>query len=144
MKVHSKANWEGNFKEGTGYIHSGRGAYHLDYTYKGRVGDAPTTNPEELISSAHAACYAMALKFSLEKSELNVDHIEVVCEIEAQELKVKGSHLTAFIESKNNRDKISAIAEEAKSNCPISVLLNCPITLEVKYIENQEVRSYSN
>lgn len=143
MKVHSKANWEGSFKEGTGYIHSGRGAYHLDYTYKGRVGDASTTNPEELISSAHAACFAMALRFTLEKENINVNQIEVTCEIEAQELKVTSSHLIAFIESKNDREKIQRAAEEASNNCPISVLLNCPTTLEVKFSEGQDVRSYS-
>ncbi len=143
MKVHSKANWEGTFKEGTGYVHSGRGAYHLDYTYKGRIGDAPTTNPEELISSAHAACYAMALRFSLEKENINPDQIEVTCEIEAQELKVKGSHLTAIIECKSDHEKIRKIAEEAKGNCPISVLLNCPITLDVEFTEGGLVSSYS-
>ncbi|HLW57081.1 MAG TPA: OsmC family peroxiredoxin [Bacteriovoracaceae bacterium] len=143
MIVHSKVNWEGSFKEGTGYIHSGRGAYQLDYTYKGRIGDAPTTNPEELISSAHAACYAMALRFSLEKENIDVDHIEVVCKIEAQELKVKGSHLTATIASRQDQNRIREIAERAKEECPISMLLNCPITLDVIFSESSEVSSYS-
>lgn len=143
MLVYSKVNWEGSFKEGTGYIHSGRGAYNLDYTYKGRIGDAPTTNPEELISSAHAACYAMALRFSLEKENIDVDQIEVICKIEAQELKVKGSHLTAKVGSRQNQDRIREIAEKAKEECPISILLNCPITLDVTFSEGSEVSTFS-
>lgn len=143
MIVHSKAHWEGSFKEGTGYVHSGRQAYSLDYTYKGRVGDASTTNPEELVSSAHAACYAMALRFSFEKENIEVDKIEVTCEITVEELKVKGSHLIANIGSRKNHDKIKEIAQRAKEECPISTLLNCPITLDVQFSEGTEVSAYS-
>lgn len=139
MKVHSKAHWEGSFKEGCGYIHSGRGAYHLDYTYKSRVGDAPATNPEELVSSALAACYAMALRFSLEKAQIDISQLEISCEIEVEELKVKGAHLSAQIGSRTKHDEIRKLAEEAKENCPISQLLNCPITLDVYFSESSEL-----
>lgn len=143
MKVYSKAHWEGNFKEGTGYVHSGRGVYNLDYTYKSRIGDAPTTNPEELISSAHAACFAMALRFGLEKEKIDVSRIEVVCEIEVEELKIQGSHLRAVVGSRRNQEQIREVAQEAKENCPISQLLNCPITLEVSFNEMGQESAYS-
>lgn len=143
MKVRSRAHWEGSFKEGCGYIHSGRGAYHLDYTYKSRIGDSPTTNPEELIASAHAACFAMALRFSLEKAKIEVNKLEVTCELDVQELKILESHLTARIGARRKQEEIKRLAEEAKTNCPISGLLNCPITLDVQFTENVEINAYN-
>lgn len=60
------AAWEGG-KSGKGRLATGSGvldgqAYSFGTRFRGESG----TNPEELVASAHAGCYAMALAFTLE------------------------------------------------------------------------------
>lgn len=141
MINHATVNWEGSSKSGTGYIHSGRGVYNLDYTYTGRVGETRTTNPEELVAAAHAACFAMALRFGLDQANIEVGQLEVRCEVMGPEIQIKHAHLIATIVAKDNHQLIREIAERAKENCPISQILNYPVTVETQFIKNSNMSS---
>ena len=55
----STAEWSGNLKEGRGHMKVGKTGFDAPFTHGTRFGDAPGTNPEELIAAAHAGCFSM-------------------------------------------------------------------------------------
>lgn len=63
----ANAVWSGNLKEGSGDFRVGSGSFGGSYTFATRFEEAPGTNPEELIGSAHAACFSMFLAALLGK-----------------------------------------------------------------------------
>ena len=134
------AVWKGNLKGGLGMISSGSSAYKdLSYTFKPRFEDAPGTNPEELIASAHAACFSMALSGELGKANLTPESIETTATATLDTIDGKATvteiHLATKVHAgAANADAIRKAAETAKSNCPISRLLNAKVTLEVSVV----------
>ncbi|MEP7286268.1 MAG: OsmC family peroxiredoxin [Chloroflexota bacterium] len=72
----AEAVWHGNLREGEGTISTQSGVLkETPYTFTTRFGDGAGTNPEELIASAHAACFTMALANLLSTKEHKVHHI---------------------------------------------------------------------
>ena len=65
FKRRATAEWKGDVQKGSGQIALGSGAFSGPYSFNSRFGDAPATNPEELIAAAHAGCFAMALSAAL-------------------------------------------------------------------------------
>ena len=66
MKQHASAIWNGSLKEGHGVISTGSGALTAKpYSFRTRFEGEPGTNPEELIGTAHASCFSMALSMML-------------------------------------------------------------------------------
>ena len=62
----AEARWEGNLKKGSGKLTVGSGAVNVPYSLKSRLEDGQSaTNPEELLSAAHAGCFSMALAAQL-------------------------------------------------------------------------------
>ena len=134
MKRTSHVVWNGNGKDGNGTLSTQSGALKdLPYSFKtrfqnddGKLG----TNPEELITAAHAGCFNMKLSFVLNENDFYPDELITDAElafvdgvVESIELK-----LNAKISNISN-DKFQELAEIAKNNCPISGLLKCDIKL---------------
>ncbi|MCU7553866.1 OsmC family protein [Alteromonas sp. ASW11-19] len=135
----ASASYQPLGKDGKGHVSLGSGAmaeqpYGFNTRFEGKSG----TNPEELIAGAHASCYAMALSFALadagyDVGELNVD-AAVTLEKDGDGFTVTESALTlnakvAAIEE----SEFSAIANDAKDNCPISKLLKADISLDYTF-----------
>ncbi|WP_336987696.1 OsmC family protein [Altererythrobacter aquiaggeris] len=133
------AKYEGLGKDGKGHVSTGSGA--LDdqpYGFQTRFEDEPGTNPEELIAAAHASCFTMALSFALakaghEQGSLHTD-AKVTLEKDGDGFTVTRSDLTVTgkvdaIEESQFRE----LANGAKTDCPISKLLTCDISLDVKF-----------
>ena len=58
----AQASWSGTVPDGGGRLVLGSGAFEGPFTLRARVEDGQhTTNPEELIGLANAACYTMSL-----------------------------------------------------------------------------------
>ncbi len=55
------SDWRGDIKSGSGTVTVGDGIFHGAFSYGTRFGEAPGTNPEQLIAAAQAACFTMAL-----------------------------------------------------------------------------------
>src|SRR5688500_6223810 len=56
------AAWHGDLKNGKGTTSTGGGGLRdVVYSFHSRFENGSGTNPEELIASAHAACFSMAL-----------------------------------------------------------------------------------
>src|SRR5436309_11601986 len=60
--------WEGTLKEGRRNMTLGSGVFEGPYSFSSRFEEGKGTNPEELIGTAEAGCFSMALSFNLEKA----------------------------------------------------------------------------
>lgn len=58
----AEVSWQGAVAEGSGRIALGSGAFDGHYSLRARVEEGQrTTNPEELLGAAEAACFTMSL-----------------------------------------------------------------------------------
>src|SRR5690606_20391517 len=66
IKKRASAHWQGGIKDGKGSISTQSGVLQdQPYGFNTRFEDQPGTNPEELIGTAHAGCFSMALSKEL-------------------------------------------------------------------------------
>ncbi|HWI89269.1 MAG TPA: OsmC family protein [Sphingomicrobium sp.] len=131
------ARYNGTGKEGKGLLSTQSGVLQdQPYGFNTRFGDERGTNPEELIAAAHAGCFTMALAFALAKQGFSDARLETKARVtlvpEGDGFKVTRSDLdlTADVPDLDD-DKLQALAEDAKKNCPISKLLNADMDLTV-------------
>ena len=131
--------WQGDGAHGKGTLNGNSGAIsNMTISAPSRFESSNgNTSPEELIASAHAGCYAMALSFALSgagtpPTELNVTST-VGLEKEGDGFKVAYSHLTLKGTVPGiDEAAFQKAANDAKENCPISKLFkgNAEITLD--------------
>jgi osmotically inducible protein OsmC len=131
IKRKSTAIWNGTGKDGKGKLTSESGLLNnSQYGFQSRFADGIGTNPEELIASAHAGCFSMKLAFNLQAAGFVADEIKTECEIILENGSVIKSNLHLNARVPNiSADKFSELVADAKTNCPISKLLNCEINL---------------
>jgi len=140
MKRKASAEWKGSLKEGKGNISTESGVLDkTQYSFSTRFESGIGTNPEELVAAAHAACFSMQLSALLGKAGLVPDQIATTAVVTFENLKqgwtVTESHLevTASIPGAT-RDSFAKLADEAKSGCLMSRLLNTTVTMEAKLV----------
>jgi osmotically inducible protein OsmC len=131
------ARYDGTGKEGKGQLTTQSGVLKDQrYGFHTRFENEPGTNPEELIAAAHAGCFTMALSFALAKEGVTDARLEttarVTLEQEGEGFTVTRSdlQLTADVHDLAE-DRVRALAEDAKKNCPISKLLKADMDLTV-------------
>jgi len=129
--------WQGDLMNGSGTIAAvPSGAYGpLDVSWASRA-DEPNgrTSPEELLASAWAACFAMALSHALAQAGTSPEKLETSATVTFQpgegitrgKLTVRGT-VTGL-----DDDAFRRAADDAKQNCPVSkALAGIPdVTLE--------------
>lgn len=139
MKSTAKANWAGSMTEGEGRISAGTGLFKdANFSVKGRFeGGVPGTTPEELLAGALAGCFTMALGVGLMQSGLTAKSIDTSADVEVV-LGDKGADITfaalrcAVEVPGADAKKVRAIAEDAKTGCPVSkALAGVKITLDL-------------
>jgi osmotically inducible protein OsmC len=132
------ARYEGVGKEGKGTLTTQSGV--LDgqrYGFGTRFGDERGTNPEELIAAAHAGCFTMALSFALAKEGISDARLEstarVTLEQDGEGFTVTRSDLELAADVPGIEEaRLRQLAEDAKSNCPISKLLDAEMDLTIR------------
>ena len=140
MKRSASAHWAGNLKEGKGTVSTESGVLAAtQYSFGTRFENGKGTNPEELIAAAHAGCFSMALSGQLANAGMVAEAIDTSATVTFEKLeagftvtevhlklvaKIPGADKAAFETAANN----------AKTGCPISRLLNAKITLEAQLI----------
>ncbi|MBU1254946.1 OsmC family protein [Qipengyuania sp. DY56-A-20] len=135
----ASASYEGLGKSGKGHISTGSGAFSAQpYGFQTRFEDKAGTNPEELIAAAHAACFTMALSFKLAEAGHEDGSVatsaEVTLEKDDSGFKVTKSALSTKGKVAGlAREKFEELAQEAKTGCPISRLLDTEITLDIRF-----------
>jgi lipoyl-dependent peroxiredoxin len=129
--------WHGDLKNGGGTIAKApSGAFGpLDVTWASRAEEPDgRTSPEELVASAWAACFAMALSNVLAKAETPPDRLETSATVTFQPGQgiIKGALSVRGTVPGIDADAFAAAAEDAKQNCPVSkALTGIPeVTLE--------------
>jgi osmotically inducible protein OsmC len=138
MKRSGSAVWRGGLKDGRGTVSTESGVLSgTPYNFGMRFESQKGTNPEELIAAAHAACFSMALSLFLGNEGMTAESIDTKATVSLDEVgggfAVTASHLETTVKIPNaDKAKFEKAAEGAKSNCPISKLLNARITMDAK------------
>jgi lipoyl-dependent peroxiredoxin len=141
MQRKASAVWKGGLKDGKGAVSSSSGVLsNTAYSFTTRFENSPGTNPEELIAAAHAACFSMALSAQLGNANLTPESISTTATLSLDKLD-SGWTITAIQLDvvgrvpKADNAAFQTAAENAKTGCPISKLLNAKITMSAK-LEN--------
>ena len=123
----AQAHWEGSLMEGAGSVElATSGAARFDLTWAKRAeSGAGTTNPEELIAAAHAACYSMALSHALAGNGTPPATVDTRADVTF----VPGEGITRILLTVRasvpglTAEKFDAFAQGAKTGCPVSQAL---------------------
>jgi len=138
MKRKASAVWKGGLKDGNGSISTDSGVLsNTQYSFSTRFEDGIGTNPEELIGAAHAGCFSMALSGQLGNAGMTAESINTTATVTMEKtdagFTVTEVHLdvTAKIPGASE-EAFNTAANNAKTGCPISRLLNAKITMDAK------------
>ena len=138
MQRKASAVWKGGLKDGKGSVSSTSGVLsNTPYSFTTRFENTPGTNPEELIAAAHAACFSMALSAQLGGANLTPESINTTANLTMEKLDA-GWTITAVQLDVTARvpgasqEAFNKAAENAKSGCPVSKVLNAKITMNAK------------
>jgi osmotically inducible protein OsmC len=138
MKRTGSAAWQGGLRDGKGTVSTESGVLKdTQYSFSARFEDGAGTNPEELIAAAHAGCFSMALSGQLAQEGMTAESIRTTAAVslEKQEsgFAITAVHLdvTARIPGADEA-AFERAANNAKSGCPVSKLLNAEITMEAR------------
>jgi len=139
MKRKASAVWKGGLKDGKGRLSTATGVLSdTPYSFSDRFGDGEGTNPEELIAAAHAGCYAMALSLVLGEANITADRIDATAAVSLDKTEggfaITAVHLDVQVTAPGADAKAVAEAtEKAKAGCPVSKVLNAPITMNSRF-----------
>lgn len=125
----ASATWIGDLQKGQATASVPSGALKdTPISVSSRFGDAPGTNPEELIAAAHASCFSMQLAALLSADGHPPKQIQTNATLSMRKVesgfKIFKMHLdtTGTIEG-IDQATFQAAAEKAKTICPVSGLL---------------------
>lgn len=141
MKRTASAVWTGGLKDGLGKLTTQSTVLiNTPYGFNTRFEDEPGTNPEELIAAAHAGCFSMALAAQLGEAGLTPERLETSAAVTLEKadggFSITAVHLDLVARIPgSDTATFTALANKAKTDCPVSKLLNATITLDAK-LEN--------
>lgn len=138
MKRKGSAVWSGDLKGGKGTVSTGSGVLHdTQYSFKTRFENGAGTNPEELIAAAHAGCFSMALSAQLGNAGLTPQRIDTAATVTIEQsgagFAITAVHLDVRAKIPGaDQAAFEKAANEAKSGCPVSKVLNATISMDAK------------
>ncbi len=138
MQRKASAVWKGGLKDGKGTVSSDSGVLReTKYSFSTRFENEPGTNPEELIAAAHAGCFSMALSAQLGTMGITPEQISTQAAVSLDKVDagfaITAVHLTVRARIPGaDRTKFEQAAENAKSGCPVSKVLNAKITMDAQ------------
>jgi osmotically inducible protein OsmC len=138
MQRKSSAVWKGGLKDGKGTVSSASGVLsNTPYSFTTRFENTPGTNPEELIAAAHAACFSMALSAQLGGANLTPESINTSATLTMDKQDagwaITAVHLDVVAKVPGaSPEAFKTAADNAKSGCPVSKVLNAKITMDAK------------
>ena len=129
------AVWTGGLKDGKGTVSTESGVLqNAQYSFSTRFEDGKGTNPEELIAAAHAGCFSMALSGQLNAAGLAPTSINTTATVTVEKAE-GGFAITSIVLDVHakipgaDNEKFQAAANNAKTGCPVSKVLNTKITM---------------
>lgn len=138
MERAATAVWNNSLKDGTGSISTQSGVLsNVPYSFATRFENGKGTNPEELIAAAHAGCFTMALAAQLGTMNLIPQSLHTTATVSLEKLEagwtISKIHLDVAARIPGGTSSaFEAAALNAKNNCPVSRLLQAPITMTAK------------
>lgn len=123
------AVWRGDLMTGQGIANSQTGAVtDAVMTFGRRFGEDQGANPEELIATAHASCFSMALSARLARAGTPPEEVRTTAAVTLKKgeagFRIIGVHLTTEAKVPGiTAEAFAAAAEGAKEGCPVSRLL---------------------
>jgi osmotically inducible protein OsmC len=136
MKRKASAVWKGGLKDGDGAISTESGVLKdTQYSFSTRFENGIGTNPEELIAAAHAGCFSMALAAQLGNANLKPERVVTTATVTMEKLEagwtLTAVHLEVTAKIPNATAAVfETAANNAKTGCPISRVLNARITMD--------------
>ncbi len=117
--------WSGDLMQGKGTVSEGSGVLNnTPVTFAARTQQPEgKTSPEELIASAHATCYAMALSHTLAEGGNAPENLTVdaVCTLDDSQLKITTVDLNVQGSVPGmSADDFENAARQAEQICPVS------------------------
>jgi lipoyl-dependent peroxiredoxin len=134
------ATWSGDLASGRGTVTAATTGVFQDLaaTWASRTGEPDgVTSPEELLASAHASCFSMAVSNELAKAGTPPTRIAVTVAVTADKLEsgwtVQSSAITVKGAAPGATDaSFQEAANKAKDGCPISKALKGNVELSVE------------
>jgi osmotically inducible protein OsmC len=138
MKRKASAVWNGSLKEGNGTISTDSGVLQAaQYSFGTRFENGAGTNPEELIAAAHAGCFSMALSAQLTNAGTPPERVATTATVTLEKKEAGFTITSVHLEVSANvpnatPESFETAANNAKTGCPISRLLNTEITMSAR------------
>ena len=138
MKRKASAVWKGSLKEGKGTISTDSGLMKdAQYSFSTRFEEGKGTNPEELIAAAHSGCFSMALSGQLTTAGTPPESVATTATVTMEKkdagFTVTGVHLDVVAKVPGATEQsFQTAANNAKTGCPISRLLNAESTMTAR------------
>jgi len=134
------ATWGGDLLSGHGTVTAATTGIFRDLptTWASRTGEpAGVTSPEELLATAHAACFSMACSNELAKAGTPPTALSVQVDVSADKLEAGWTVIASAITVRGTvpgatSDGFREAAEKAKDGCPISRALKGNVALSVE------------
>ncbi|PKN51902.1 MAG: OsmC family peroxiredoxin [Deltaproteobacteria bacterium HGW-Deltaproteobacteria-13] len=136
MKRKGFAVWKGGIMDGRGTVSTESGVLsETPYSFTSRFENGKGTNPEELIAAAHAGCFSMALSMILGMAGMTAQTINTTATVtidkDGDGFSITAVHLDVRAKVPGaDRQAFETAANNAKTGCPVSKLLNAKITMD--------------
>jgi osmotically inducible protein OsmC len=130
--------WRGGLKDGKGVVSTDSGVLaNTQYSFSTRFEEGKGTNPEELIAAAHAGCFSMALSAQLGSAGITPEQIQTTATVSLDKtdggFAITAIHLDVVAKIPGaDKSAFDTAANNAKSGCPVSKVLNATITMDAK------------
>jgi lipoyl-dependent peroxiredoxin len=139
-KRRADATWAGDLLSGHGTVTAATTGVFSDLptTWASRIGEpAGVTSPEELLASAHASCFSMAISNELAKAGTPPTNVSVSVAVAGDKLESGWTVLSSAITVRAvvpgaTEASFREAAEKAKDGCPISKALKGNVELSVE------------
>jgi osmotically inducible protein OsmC len=105
------------------------------YSYLTRFENGVGTNPEELLSAAHAGCFTMAVSLLLGQAGFKADSLDTVATVTLEGTDIIGIHLSIKGKIPNiSAQQFGEVVKAAEKNCIISKVIKAPISSDAELI----------
>jgi lipoyl-dependent peroxiredoxin len=134
------ATWSGDLLSGRGTVSAATTGVFRDLptTWASRIGEPEgVTSPEELLATAHASCFSMAVSNELAKAGTPPTRVAVTVAVTGDKLESGWTVLSSAITLKAvvpgaTDESFQDAANKAKDGCPISKALKGNVELSVE------------
>ena len=142
MEAKGYATWQGSWKQGNGTVSTASPVLkNHPYSYASRFDGAPGASPEELLATAHAACFNQALANNFGMLQLAADRVSTSMTVELGQdtdgrPAILGMHVNvAAAVPGATQAQFEHCAERARTNCTLSKIIRCDITMTATLLE---------